>query len=147
MADVIYLSSLLTSMSHFMRKHVFGGLRPGKTQTGLQRLASLEIRNSASFILSWQQTTKVLIRLRWCTSWPAPLFAYGIRHIFSWPGSHVFCIHPFSLFLLYISFDYEKKAWTTDLAHLISMTSLVLHVTGLFWATSRENQSSGFATS
>ena len=38
--------------------------------------------------LSWQRTTKALIRLRGCTGRSAPLlFAYGIRHIFSWPGS------------------------------------------------------------
>ena len=36
---------------------------------------------STHTILSRQQTTKVLIRLRGCTGWSAPLmFAYGIRH-------------------------------------------------------------------
>ena len=38
------------------------------------------------------RTTKVLIRLRGCAGSSAPLlFAYGIRHIFSWPGSIVYC--------------------------------------------------------
>ena len=35
-----------------------------------------------------QRTTKALIRLRRCAGWSVPLlFAYGIKHIFSWPGS------------------------------------------------------------
>ena len=42
---------------------------------------------SMHIILSKQRTTKVLIRLRGCTGWSAPLlFAYGIRHMFAWPG-------------------------------------------------------------
>ena len=42
-------------------------------------------------ILSTQRTTKVLIRLRWWAGWSAPLlFAYDVRHIFSWPGSFAF---------------------------------------------------------
>ena len=43
---------------------------------------------SIDIILSKKRTTKVLIRLRGCAGWSAPLlFAYGINHIFSWPGS------------------------------------------------------------
>ena len=42
-------------------------------------------------ILSWQRTTKALIRLRACAGWSAPLlFAHGIRHIFLWPGSYIY---------------------------------------------------------
>ena len=55
-----------------------------------QKLASLEILaiESRDIILSKQRTTKALIRLHGCAGWSAPLlFAYGIRHIFSWPGS------------------------------------------------------------
>ena len=38
--------------------------------------------------LSRQRTTKALIRLRGCAGWSVPLlFAYDIRHVFSWPGS------------------------------------------------------------
>ena len=54
---------------------------------------SLEIWTivSRDIILSKQRTTKALIRLRGCAGSSAPLlFAYGIRHIFSWPGSFVF---------------------------------------------------------
>ena len=53
---------------------------------------SLEISaiESRDIILSKQRTTKALIRLRGCAGWSAPLlFAYIIRHIFSWPGSYV----------------------------------------------------------
>ena len=56
---------------------------------------SLEILaiESTDIILSKQRTRKALIRLRQCTGWSAPLlFAYDIRHIFSWPGSLHFII-------------------------------------------------------
>ena len=44
--------------------------------------------------LSRQETTKALIRLRGCAGWSAPLlFAYDIRHVFSWPGSCIFGKH------------------------------------------------------
>ena len=53
---------------------------------------SLEISaiESRDIILPKQRTTKALTRLRGCAGWSVPLlFAYDIRHIFSWPGSHV----------------------------------------------------------
>ena len=44
---------------------------------------------SRDIILSKQRTTKALIRLRGCAGWSAPLlFAYGIKHIFSWSGTN-----------------------------------------------------------
>ena len=53
-----------------------------------QNLETLDIP-SIHIILSTQRTTKVLIRLRGCAGWSAPLlFAYDIRHIFAWPGSY-----------------------------------------------------------
>ena len=37
-----------------------------------------------------QRTTKVLIRVRGCAGWSAPLlFAYGINHILAWPGPYI----------------------------------------------------------
>ena len=52
-------------MSHDTTKHVFRSFRPGQTQSGLRSHRS------------------------GCPGWSAPmLFAYDIRHIFSWPGSH-----------------------------------------------------------
>ena len=47
------------------------------------------VTETRDITLSRQWTTKALIRLCRCTSWSAPLlFAYDIRHIFSWPGSN-----------------------------------------------------------
>ena len=57
------------------------GLRPGKTQTQLQRPDSLEILDLASMciILFRQRTTKALIRLRGYADWSVHLlFAFGI---------------------------------------------------------------------
>ena len=61
---------------------------------------SLEISaiESRAIILSKQRTTKAMIRLRGCAGWSAPLlFAYDIRHIFSWSGSIPFPSTPFSI--------------------------------------------------
>ena len=45
-------------------------------------------KETRDITLSRQRTTKALIRLRGCAGWSAPLlFAYGIRLVFSWPGS------------------------------------------------------------
>ena len=44
---------------------------------------------SIRIILSKQRTIKVLIRLRWCAGWSAPLlFANGITHVFAWSGPY-----------------------------------------------------------
>ena len=72
---------LINYLSHSMRKPVFevcDANQPAK----LMRLASLEILAIASrdIILSRQQTTKALIRLRRCTGLSVPLlFTYGIN--------------------------------------------------------------------
>ena len=52
---------------------------------------SLESFNIASngITLSRQRKINVLIRLRGCAGWSAPLlFAYGIKQVFSWRGSN-----------------------------------------------------------
>ena len=47
------------------------------------------VTETRDITLSRQRTTKVLIRLRGFAGWSAPLlFAYDIRHVFSWPGSN-----------------------------------------------------------
>ena len=64
------------------RENLSSGLQPGKTRTCLKTSLSLEILaiGSIGIILSRQQTTKVLIRLRGCAGWSAPLlFAYAIN--------------------------------------------------------------------
>ena len=44
------------------------------------------VTETRDITLSRQRTTKALIRLRGCAGWSAPLlFAYDIRHFFSWP--------------------------------------------------------------
>ena len=48
------------------------------------------VTETRDITLSRQRKTKVLIRLCRCASWSAPLlFAYDIRHDFSWPSSLV----------------------------------------------------------
>ena len=77
------------NLSHVTRKPVFGGFRPGKSQTGLHSYRNeVESWNFGFSILSRQWTTKVLIGLRKCAGWSAPLlFTYGIKQVFSWWGS------------------------------------------------------------
>ena len=49
------------------------------------------VTENRAITLSRQLTTKALIRLRGCAGWSAPLlFAYDIRHVFSWPSSFNF---------------------------------------------------------
>ena len=53
------------------------------------RLESL-VTETRGITLSRQRITKVLIRLRGCAGWSAPLlFAYDVRHVFSWLGSYL----------------------------------------------------------
>ena len=72
-------------MSHITRKPVFGvcdKVRLKLACTATETSYGLEISAIASrgIILSKQRTTKVLIRLRGCAGWSAPLlFAYGIN--------------------------------------------------------------------
>ena len=61
-----------------------GPAQPQKL-AGVLEISAIESRD---IILSKQWKTKALIRLSGCAGWSAPfLFAYDIRHIFSWPGS------------------------------------------------------------
>ena len=70
----------------------------------------------------------MLIRLRGCAGWSAPLlFAYDIRHVFSWPGSFIFSVEQirrvfddnlgiFSLFLhknICYGYSLESPRWRT----------------------------------
>ena len=70
-----------------MRKRVFRTFWPGQTQTGLlsyrswQEAWKILVTETTYIILSKQWTTKVLIRLRGCAGWSAPLlFAYEMTH-------------------------------------------------------------------
>ena len=63
-------------------------LKPACAATEASWRLEISAIESRDIILSKQRTTKALIRLRGCAGWSAPLlFAYDIRHIFSWPGS------------------------------------------------------------
>ena len=64
--------------------------RPAQPQK-LARVLKFWLKNlEINVILSKQRTTKTLMRLCGCAGWSAPLmFAYDIRHIFSWPA-HVY---------------------------------------------------------
>ena len=75
-------------MSHVMRKRVFGILWPGQLQKLARVLKKGDIA-SIGIVLSKQRKSKALIRQRRYADWSAPLlFAYGIRHVFSWSGSY-----------------------------------------------------------
>ena len=72
--------------------------------------ATLDIA-SIHIILPKQRTTKVLIRLRGCVGWSAPLlFAYGLRHIFAWPGPYDGWFYsPFNSVSIISSFSLKRK--------------------------------------
>ena len=81
-----YIMQFLNYVSHITQKCVFRGFRPGKVQTTqLQKLVRILDIASIHIILSKQRTAKLLIRLRRC----ADVFAYGIRHVFAWPGPYI----------------------------------------------------------
>ena len=62
--------------------------KPAYAATEASMRLEILVKETRHITLSRQQTTKVLIRLRGCAGWSAPLlFAYGIRHVFSWPSS------------------------------------------------------------
>ena len=84
----------LTPLSQVMRKPVFGvsdQVRLKLACSATETNYSLEILDTETrgIILSKQWTTKVLIRLRRCTGWSAPLlFAYG-KNRFSHDMAHM----------------------------------------------------------
>ena len=120
-------------MSHIMRKCVFGHFRPGKFQTSLQKLARTLDRASIHIKLSKQRTTKVLIRLRGCAGWSAPLlFAYGIRHVFAWPG-------PYYL-LLFVAITYTWAPSKWHVRHRKTLISLGISTVWSVFTISMKNR-------
>ena len=99
------VSSVYMYMSHITRKPVFRvcdqvWLKPDcsadETSWGLE----ISAKASRGTILSTQRTTKVLIRLRRCAGWSAPLlFAYGINR-FSHDVAHIYVavVRNFSMY-------------------------------------------------
>ena len=79
---------------HVMRKPVFGGFWPGKTQTGLliycYRIEILDLASTCiCIILSWQGTTMVLISLHRFAGWSASLLFACHKQLFSGCGSEI----------------------------------------------------------
>ena len=65
--------------------------KPACTATEASKGLEISAIESRDIIQSKKRTTKALIRLRGCAGWYAPLlFAYDIRHVYSWPGSDIF---------------------------------------------------------
>ena len=79
-----------------MRKRVFGSFRQVRLKlacsaTEARLRLEILVTHTRDNTLSRQRTTKALIRLRGCAGLSAPLmFAYDIRHVFSWPSSFLF---------------------------------------------------------
>ena len=94
-----------------------------------QNLETLD-KASIHIILSKQRTTKMLIRLRGCAGWSAPLlFAYGIRHIFAWSSPFMMITHGICLVqrqsiecFVYMGIPGKKKPHTfcPNRTHLIN---------------------------
>ena len=135
-------------------------------QVGLKPAAQRQkLAKTTDIALFRQRTTKALIKLRGCAGWYAPLlFAYDIRHVFSWPGSigfyyphiigpltfqstkrhvnllmlnminNIKCISLFWLIQSYIKCDY------------LLIISWSLSCGLIIWASSWETLSSGFST-
>ena len=94
-----------------------------------QNLETLD-KASIHFIVSKQRTIKVLIRLRQCTGWSAPLlFAYGTRHEFAWPGA--FIGHPAAG-----QKSLENKLYKyLSIDKVIKLSSVVVEITGIYCIT------------
>ena len=71
------------------------GLKLACSATEASMRLEIVVTETRDITLSIQRKTNALIRLRGCADWSAPLlFAYSIRHVFSWPGSYgCDCVH------------------------------------------------------
>ena len=101
------------------------------------------VTETRDITLSRQRTTKVLIRLRGCAGWSALLlFAYDIRHVFSWPGSNILlcvgiCWYFPSMNLNFILFDIKphiKCYWIDRREDFILRYLLVFYTADNVWA-------------
>ena len=96
-------------------------------------LETLRIAN-IHIVLSKLRTTKVLIRLRGCAGWYTPLlFAYGIRHVFVWPGLFIIIVCPLSVCLwCFYSFEPSHEIMALfAFRKLILQTRMRSHPVGL----------------
>ena len=76
------------------------------------------VTETRDITLPRKRTTKVLIRLHGCAGWSVPLlFAYDIRHVFSWPGS-IISVNPNGQ-ICYIE---PQPAWN-NMSHKMTKTN------------------------
>ena len=82
------------------------------------------VTETRDITLSRHRTTKMLVRLRGCAGWSAPfLFAYDIRHLFSWPGSHVFSYFWYLSDIICGENDLHVKAQLETLSRSLNTSS------------------------
>ena len=103
---------------------IFDHIRFKAACSATEASSNLETLDIASIhiIRFKKRTTKVLIRLRGCAVWSAPLlFTYDLRHIFIWPGPFII-IHIEETLTTYnlISICRSRKRW---------ISAIFLHVT------------------
>ena len=66
-------------------------LKLARSATEANMRLEILVTETRDITLSRQRTTKALIRLCKCAGWSVNLlYAYDIRHVFSWPGSNAF---------------------------------------------------------
>ena len=95
-------------------------LKPAYSATGASMRLEILVTETRDTTLSSQRTTKALIRLRGCAGWSAPLlFAYDIRHVFSWPGSYTY--NNYFICLEDRSSKLRKPIADSDSAHLTGL--------------------------
>ena len=101
-------------------------LKPACAATEANMRLEILVTETRGITLSRQRTTKALIRLHGCAGWSAPLlFAYGIRHIFSWSGSY-------NLVSYSVKRNLEHKLTRGNLKYSLgrSLLRLCIHVIG-----------------
>ena len=84
------------------------------------------VTKTRDITLSRQRTTKALVRLREFAGWSAPfLFAYDIRHVFSWSGSN-------KSICAQINFSFYKYT-TTQFGWNVKMDKILLKIKSKIW--------------
>ena len=119
----IYLQHPLVYMGLVVTKHVFGvtdkaSFKPVSSATETSKKIEISPISRLHMILSNKRITKVLISLRGCAGWSAPvLFANPRRKVFSRRGPYVTIltlllpVTTFSLLFQLLMFDYKVHGW------------------------------------
>ena len=128
---------ILLHLNLAMRKRVFRRFQRVKLELAYSATeASMRLKilvtETRDITLSRQRTTNVLIRLCRCTGWSATfLFAYDIKHVFSWP-----CLFVFQ------SFYIEKTKFLDDhfLFNIVNFVCLLNLLAQAVWPPSVSNK-------